>query len=52
MTLPHDHTRCATPCALASRCRRTDPGRPGYQSHAAFPGGEGCDGFIERETRE
>lgn len=55
MTLPFDYSRCGiTPaneaCQLATRCaRRTDPGRPEYQTYTAFPGGVECHGLIEAE---
>ena len=47
MPLPFDLARCMTPCALAARCRRTTPGREGYQTFSAYPGGYGCHGLIE-----
>lgn len=52
MTLPYDYSRCGiTPgneaCPLAHGCaRRTDPGHPTYQTYTAYPGGDGCYGFI------
>ena len=45
--LPYDYARCGTPCAIAARCRRTTPGRDGYQSFSNFPGGDDCHGLIE-----
>ena len=45
--LPFDYARCMTPCALATRCRRTTPGRDGYQTYSDFPGGDDCHGMIE-----
>jgi hypothetical protein len=46
--LPHDYARCAAPegCPLASTCRRTTPGRPGYQPYTQYPGGAGCGGYV------
>lgn len=49
MTLPYDYARCMTPCALADRCRRTDPGREWMQPMSSYPGSPECCGFIERE---
>jgi hypothetical protein len=48
MTLPYDYARCGLPCYLATFCRRTDAGRPGYQAIALFEGGNDCSGYIER----
>ena len=50
MTLPYDTARCATPCALAPICRRTEPGREEMQPVSVFPGGPGCVGLIERRA--
>jgi len=52
MTLPYHYARCTTQhCPLAARCARKDDGRTdgGPQPTAAYGGGEGCHGFIERD---
>lgn len=48
--LPYDYARCATPCALADKCRRTTPGRADYQAYTKYEGGEDCRGFWPEDN--
>ena len=49
--LPYDYARCATPCELAEKCRRTTQGHATYQAYAFYPGGEDCKGFYPEVTK-